>query len=78
MGLGHFLAPFPKPTTVHQTGSTPILYGILFLMFLGLLILGFTVPQPVLDENEIYFLLIIMPIMGILCFWAYLEGIKGN
>src|SRR5512139_875150 len=23
MGLGHFLAPFPKPTTVHQTGSTP-------------------------------------------------------
>jgi hypothetical protein len=23
MGLGHFLAPFPKPTTVHQNGSTP-------------------------------------------------------
>ncbi len=23
MGLGHFLAPFPKPTTVHQSGSTP-------------------------------------------------------
>jgi hypothetical protein len=55
-----------------------VLYGILFLMFLGLLIVGFTVPQPVLDENEIYFVLVIMPIMGILWFWAYLEGIKGN
>ncbi len=55
-----------------------VLYSILFLMVLGLLVLGFTVPQPVLDENEIYFFLIIMPIMGILWFWAYLEGIKGN
>jgi hypothetical protein len=24
MGLRHFLAPFPKPTTVHQSGSTPV------------------------------------------------------
>ena len=54
-----------------------VLYGILFLMVLALVIVGFTVPQPVLDENEIYFLLIVMPIMGILWFWAYLEGMKG-
>jgi|WetSurMetagenome_2_1015567.scaffolds.fasta_scaffold185362_3 hypothetical protein len=55
-----------------------ILYLILFVMFIALLIIGFTVPQPVLDENEIYFMLIILPIMGILWFRAYLDGIKGN
>jgi hypothetical protein len=55
-----------------------ILYGILFVMFIALLIAGFTMPQAVLDDNEIYFFLIILPIMGFLWFRAYLDGIKGN
>ncbi len=61
-----------------QLKRSDILYGILFLMVVTLAFVGFTVPQPLLDENEIYFLLIILPIMVILWFWAYLEGIKGN
>jgi len=42
------------------------------------LIIGFTVPQAVLDENEIYFFLIILPIMGFLWLRAYLDAIEGN
>lgn len=47
-------------------------------MFVVLLIAGFTVPQDVLDYYEIYFMLIYMPVMGILWFRAYLDGIKAN
>jgi len=47
-------------------------------MFIAVVILGFTVPQTVLDENEIYFFLIILPIMGFLWFRAYLDAIEGN
>jgi hypothetical protein len=55
-----------------------ILYGVLFVMFIALLIIGFTVPQPVLDQNEIYFFLIVLPIMAFLWFRAFLEGKSGN
>jgi hypothetical protein len=55
-----------------------ILYGVLFLMTIALLIIGFTVPQAVLDDNEIYFLWIILPIMAFLWFRAFLDGKNGN
>jgi hypothetical protein len=55
-----------------------ILYGVLFLMSLALLIIGFTVPQAVLDENEIYLFLIILPIMAFLWFRAFLDAQSGN
>jgi hypothetical protein len=55
-----------------------ILYIILLGMFIALLIAGFTIPQEVLDYYEIYFLWIILPIMGFLWFRAYIDGMKGN
>ena len=55
-----------------------ILYIILLGMFIALLIAGFTIPQEVLDYYEIYFLGIILPIMGFLWFRAYIDGMKGN
>jgi hypothetical protein len=47
-------------------------------MVVALVLVVITVPQTVLDDYEIYFMLIYMPIMGILWFRAYLDGIKGN
>ena len=55
-----------------------ILYIILLGMFIVLLVAGFTIPQEVLDYYEIYFLWIILPIMGFLWFRAYIDGMKGN
>jgi hypothetical protein len=55
-----------------------ILYRILIGMVVALVLVVITVPQTVLDDYEIYFMLIYMPIMGILWFRAYLDGIKGN
>ena len=63
---------------MNRMKRSDILYRILFVIFIILVIIGFTVPQAVLDENEIYFFLIILPIMGFLWFRAYLDAIEGN
>jgi len=55
-----------------------ILYCIILAMVAALVLVVIAVPQPVLDENEIYFMLIYMPIMGFLWFRAYLDAINGN
>jgi hypothetical protein len=55
-----------------------ILYGIMLAMVAALVLVVIVVPQAVLDYYEIYFMGIYMPIMGILWFRAYLDGIKGN
>ena len=47
-------------------------------MVAALVLVIIAVPQDVLDYYEIYFMLLYMPIMGILWFRAYLDGIKGN
>jgi hypothetical protein len=54
-----------------------ILYLILLVMFICVLIIGFTVPQNVLDNNEII-LFLIVGIMGFLWLRAYIDATKGN
>jgi hypothetical protein len=55
-----------------------ILYWIILAMIAALVLVVIAVPQPVLDYYEIYFMLIYVPLLGILWFRAYLDGIKGN
>jgi hypothetical protein len=55
-----------------------ILYWIILAMVAALVVVVISVPQPVLDYYEIYFMLIYMPIMGFLWFRAHLDGMKGN
>ena len=55
-----------------------ILYGILFVMFIGLLLAGFLIPQEVLDYYEFVFLGIILPVMAWLWFRAYIDASRGN
>jgi hypothetical protein len=55
-----------------------VLYAVLFIMFLGIVITGFAIPQEVLNENELIFLLVVMPIMGWMWIQAYIDGTKGN
>jgi Na+-driven multidrug efflux pump len=60
-----------------QLKQSDILYGILIVFFLGLVAAVFTLPQEVLDNNEIYFLLVIA-FMGFLWIRAYVNGMRGN
>ena len=55
-----------------------ILYGILVVMFVAVLISGFTVSQDVLDNYEVVFLWIVMPLMGLLWIRAYIDAAKGK
>jgi hypothetical protein len=55
-----------------------ILYWIILSMVAVLVLVVIAVPQPILDENEIYFMLIYMPILVFLWFRAYLDGMNGN
>ena len=51
---------------------------ILIIMVSALVIAGFTLPQKVLDDYELLFLVIVLPIMGGLWIQAYVDGMKGN
>ena len=62
---------------IYMKRST-ILYWIILAMVAALVLVVIAVPQAVLDYYEIYFMLIYMPIMGLLWFRAYLDGIGGN
>jgi hypothetical protein len=55
-----------------------VLYGIMLAMVAALVLVVIAVPQAVLDDSEIYFLGIYMPIMGILWFRAYIDGVNGK
>jgi len=55
-----------------------ILYGILIALFFALVIAVFTIPQKILDNYELVFLWVVMPIMGGLWLQAYVDGIKGK
>jgi hypothetical protein len=55
-----------------------ILYYIIAAMVAALVLVVIFVPQPVLDYYEIYFMAIYMPILAILWFRAYLDGMNGN
>jgi hypothetical protein len=47
-------------------------------MVAALVLVVMAVPQAVLDDYEIYFMLIYMPILAFLWFRAYLDGITAN
>lgn len=47
-------------------------------MVAALVLVVIAFPQAVLDDYEIYFLGIYMPIMGILWFRAYIDGVNGK
>jgi hypothetical protein len=53
-------------------------YRVVITMFAALVVAGFTIPQEVLDHNELLFLLIVLPVMGWLWIQAYQDGMKGN
>ena len=55
-----------------------VLYLILIVMVVALAGVVFTVPQEILDNYEIVFLLVVMPIMGGLWMQAYIDGMKGK
>jgi hypothetical protein len=55
-----------------------ILYWIILGMVAALVLVVIAVPQAVLDENEIYFMLIYLPILAFLWFRAYMDWINGN
>jgi hypothetical protein len=55
-----------------------LLYLILAVLFTILILAGLFVPQSVLDENEIYFLLIVVPLMGWMWLQAYKDSEGGN
>jgi hypothetical protein len=41
-----------------------ILYRVLIAMFAVLVVAGFTIPQEVLDYNELLFLWVVSPVIG--------------
>ena len=55
-----------------------VLIGILLVMFVALAIVVFTVPQEILNNYELIFLWVVMPIMGGLWIRAYIDDMKGN
>lgn len=55
-----------------------VLYVILIVMVVALAAVVFTIPQEILDNYELIFLWIVMPIMGGLWIQAYIDGMKGN
>ena len=55
-----------------------VLYRILIAMIAGLLIASFTIPQKILDNNELLFLGVVMPVLSWLWIQAYVDGMKGN
>ena len=55
-----------------------ILYRILFALLIALAVVVFTVPQPVLDSYEMFFLLVIMPLMGWMWIQAFVDASRGN
>ena len=55
-----------------------VLYAVLAGMFILLLLAGFLVPQETLDYYEIYFLLLVLPLMGWMWLQAYIDASRGN
>jgi hypothetical protein len=55
-----------------------ILFRILIGLSTALVIVVFVVPQEVLDNNEIFFLWVVMPIIGWMWIQAYVDASKGN
>jgi len=55
-----------------------VLYGILIVIAIGVIIAGFVLSQDTLDNYELLFLVIILPIMGWLWLQAYVDATKGN
>ena len=55
-----------------------ILYLILIVMAVAVAVVVFTIPQEILDNYELVFLWIVMPIMGWFWIQAYVEGMKGK
>jgi len=55
-----------------------VLIGILLVMFVALAIVVFTVPQEILNNYELIFLWVVLPIMGWLWIQGYVDAMKGN
>lgn len=55
-----------------------VLYLILIVMAVALAIVVFTIPQEILDNYELIFLWVVMPIMGGLWIKAYVDFMKGK
>jgi hypothetical protein len=62
----------------HETMKrSNILYLTLMAVFAGLVVAVFTLPQDVLNQNELYFLLAIA-VMGWLWIQAYMDSMRGS
>ena len=55
-----------------------ILYRVLIYLFAALTLASFIIPQETLNDYELLFLLIVMPVMGWMWFQAYVDDTKGN
>ena len=58
--------------------SSYILYRILFALLIALAIVVFTDRQPVLDSYEMFFLLVVMPLMGWMWIQAFVDASRGK
>jgi hypothetical protein len=57
--------------------SDALYVGLIARVFV-LVIVVFTFPQKVLNDNELTFLLIVVPSMGWMWIQAYVDGMKGS
>lgn len=55
-----------------------VLLWILLALVAIIGVLGFTVPQPILDANELLLAGVVMPILGGLWIWWYLAAKSGK
>ena len=55
-----------------------ILYKILIVLGVALAVIAFVIPQDVIDNYEMLFLGVVMPLMGWMWIQAYVDGMRGN
>jgi hypothetical protein len=55
-----------------------ILYRVLIAVIVLVVIAAFAIPQDVLDNNELLFLWVVLPVIGWLWIQAFVDGMKGN
>ena len=55
-----------------------VLYRVVITIVATVMIAGFTIPQEVLNNYELLFLIVAMPVLGWLWIQAYSNAMKSN